>query len=296
MNHQHPEPSPRQPQTDAAELTAHIEPWLAHMRWRPGFAAWREKRIHQEQHQGEALHLLQQGLALAAQNSLEGLPLLDVGCGMGGFAVAAALQGAQVAALDYNPAYAAITRLRAARYGLALPVGVAAGEALPLPAAGFAAATCWDVLEHVQSPDALLAEFGRVLQPGGVLLLTAINRLSFRDPHYHLPLLNWLPRWLAELVIMLAGRRKGGAFQDRQRLSEMHYFTWGALRRLAARHGFRLYDLDAQRVARGEVGTRRRGRRVVRILARSRLALPLYYVYRTLWQSTWRVALVKETP
>ncbi len=284
------------PQSDprAAALADRIDPWLEHMRWRPDFAQWRDKRIHQEQHQQEALHLLRRGRALANgtdETNQEPLRLLDLGCGMGGFAVAAALDGAQVVALDYNPAYGSITVLRAARYGLHLPVMVAAGEAVPLPAQSFDAVTCWDVLEHVQSPDLLLAELARVLRPGGVLLLTAINRLAFRDPHYHLPLLNWLPRPVGEAVVAVLGRRKGGAFRDRQRLSQMHYFTWSALRRLAARYGFRLYDLDAQRVAMGEVSARRRW---LRHLGGARLLLPAYYGYRTFWQGTWRVALVKE--
>ncbi len=275
-----------------AALAAHIDPWLAHMRWRPGFAAWRERRIYQENHQQEALGLLAEGLAAGTGSAtLAGVRLLDLGCGMGGFAVAAARQGAQVMALDYNPAYADITALRAALHRLALPVAVAAGEALPLPDACVDAVTCWDVLEHVQSPEALLAELGRVLRPGGVLLLTAINRFAFRDPHYHLPLINWLPRFLGEACITMLGRRKGGAFRDRQRLGEMHYYTWPALRRLAARHGFVLADMDARRVARGEAGTRQRWRRV---LARSRrLSLAAYTLYRTVWQGTWRVLLIK---
>lgn len=281
-------------QASEAELAACIDPWLEHMRWRPDFARWREQRIHQEQYQHEALRLLREGLTAGGLSSdIQHLRLLDLGCGMGGFAVAAAQQGAQVTALDYNPAYADITRRRAARYGLNIPVVVAAGEVIPLPAAHVDAVTCWDVLEHVQSPTLLLAGLARVVRPGGVLLLTAINRFAFRDPHYHLPLINWLPRPLAEVVIMALGRRKGGAFRDRQRLSAMHYVTWGGLQRLAGQHGFHVYDLDARRVARGEVGTHKRWRR---ILARSRLALPAYYAYRTVWQGTWRVVLVKGRP
>jgi ubiquinone/menaquinone biosynthesis C-methylase UbiE len=272
-------------------LAAVIDPWLAHMHWRPDFAQWRAQRLYQEQHQHEALQLLRAGLPPDA--TLDGLRLLDLGCGMGGFAVAAALAGAQVTALDYNPAYAAITTLRAARHSLRLPVAVAAGETLPLPGAAFDAITCWDVLEHVQSPDALLRESARVLRPGGTLLLTVINRYAFRDPHYHLPLINWLPRPLAEALIAAAGRRKGGAFRDRQRLSEMHYYTWGALARLARRHGFALADLDAARVARGEIGGRQRWRRVVARGGRH-VALPAYYLYRATWQGTWRVTLRKD--
>jgi 2-polyprenyl-3-methyl-5-hydroxy-6-metoxy-1,4-benzoquinol methylase len=288
-----------------SELEARIDPWLAHMRWRPGFESWRQQRIDQEHHQSEALRLLGQALAIAETGATisEGvasvenrkpkaadLQLLDMGCGMGGFAVAAARDGARVTALDYNPAYCAITAVRAARYGLPLPVAAAAGEAIPLPDGGYDAVVCLDVLEHVQQPDALVAELHRVLRPGGVALITAINRFAFRDPHYHLPLINWLPRPLAEALIAVAGRRKGGAFRDRQRLSAMHYYTWPGVERLARRHGFALHDLDERRVARGEVGARHRWRRA---LARLGLALPAYRLYRAAWQGTWRLALVK---
>jgi SAM-dependent methyltransferase len=170
-------------------------------------------------------------------------------------------------------------------------VAAGAGEALPLADGGYDVVTCWDVLEHVQAPDALLAELARVLRPGGLLLITAINRFAFRDPHYHLPLLNWLPRPLAEMLIAASGRRKGGAFRDRQRLSEMHYFTWNGITALARRHGFRAYDLDERRVARGEVGARRRWRRIATATG---LGLPAYRLYRAAWQGTWRLALVKE--
>jgi SAM-dependent methyltransferase len=277
--------------TDEQDLAARIDPWLAHMCWRPGFAEWRAQRIHQEHHQDEALHLLDAALRTGGRLPGQKLHLLDMGCGMGGFAVAAALRGFQVTALDYNPAYAAITTLRATRYRLQLPVLVAAGEAVPLPSASVDVVACLDVLEHVQSPARLLAELARVLRPGGVLLLTVINRFAGRDPHYHLPLINWLPRPAGEAAVWLAGRRKGGAFRDRQRLSELHYFTWGALERLAAPHGFQVIDLDAQRVARGEIGQRKRWRRW--LTGGGRLALPAYHIYRTIWQGTWRVVLVK---
>lgn len=318
---------------DHSELTARIDPWLQHMRWRKDFDQWREKRLHQEFYQREPLSLLQQGIELAHLSEqltpahmriadqmryhlalppweremiarTHTLNLLDLGCGMGGFAVAAALAGITVTAVDYHADYCAITALRAARYNLDIPVAVAAGEVLPLPSARFDAVTCWDVLEHVQSPARLLAEIARVLRPGGIVVLTAINRYAFRDPHYHLPLINWLPRSLAAMLIAGLGRAKHGSFRDRQDLHTMHYFTWSQLKRLVAAHGFHLYDLDALRVARGEVGTRHRWRRLI---ARSNgaggtpgtssqagAALLFYYVYRAAWQGTWRVVLVKQ--
>lgn len=283
--------SPQLDPAAQAALAALIDPWLQHMRWRSDFADWRTKRLHSERFQAEMLALVGE-----VAGPLEGRDLLDLGCGMGGFAVAAELAGARVTALDYNPAYCVITAARGDQHGLHMPVMRAAGEALPLPAARYDIVTAWDVLEHVQQPAAMLAEIARVLRPGGRALLTAINRFAFRDPHYHLPLINYLPRPAAELLIGLAGRSKrNAAFRDRQRLSEMHYFTYGAIERLAARYGLRAIDLDEQRVRRGEFASRRaRRRQALQAVERLGLTLPLYHSYRALYQGTYRLALHKD--
>jgi SAM-dependent methyltransferase len=156
-------------------------------------------------------------------------------------------------------------------------------------------AICWDVVEHVQNPEQLLAELARVLRPGGRALLTVINRYAFRDPHYHMPLLNWLPRRLAEALIERRGRSKGGAaFSDRQKLSEMHYYTMAGFRRLAARHGFRVGDIREDRVRRGEGGATGWKGRARDALRRLGLAPIAYLAYRTLFQGTFELLLVRD--
>ncbi len=230
------------------------------MRWRGDFVRWRERRLNQEQYQGERIAML-----AGAAGQLAGLRLLDLGAGMGGFAVAAALGGAQVTACEYNPAYCRIIELRAARHGLRLPVFNAAGEHLPFPSAAFDAATAWDVLEHVQDPRRVLGELARVLRPGGHALITAINRRAWVDPHYHMRGLNWLPRPVAELLIAARGRSKAGAaFRDMQRLSEMHYFHYPELLRICAALGFRVRDMREQQLRAGQFVSRKASRRALR--------------------------------
>ncbi len=273
------------------ELARLIDPWLQHMRWRADYDAWREKRLTSEQHQAESL-----ALVTHVAGSLDGARILDLGCGMGGFAVAARLAGARVTALDYNQAYCVITGVRGDQYDLDLPVVRGAGEALPLPDSYYDVVTAWDVLEHVQRPEHLLAEIARVLRPGGWVLMTAINRCAWRDPHYHLPLINYLPRPIAELLIDALGRSKRrAAFRDRQRLSEMHYYTWRGFQRLADQYGLTAIDLDEQRVRRGEIAPKRARRRAaLQTLDRLGLTLPLYRLYRALVQGTYRIALRKD--
>jgi len=133
-----------------------------------------------------------------------------------------------------------------------------------------------------------------VLRPGGRALLTVINRFAFRDPHYHLPLLNWLPRALAEAIIERLGRSKGGSgFSDRQRLSEMHYYTIGGFGRLAARYGFRVGDIREDRVRHGEGTAGGLKGRVRDMLRRLGLARVGYIGYRTLFQGTYELLLVR---
>jgi ubiquinone/menaquinone biosynthesis C-methylase UbiE len=242
------------------ELEQAIDPWLRHMTWRRDFARWRERRVHQERYQAERLGMLEE-----AAGPLGKLELLDLGAGMGGFAVAAALGGAAVTACEYNPDYCRIIELRAARHGLRLPVFNAAGEALPFPGAAFDAVTAWDVLEHVQDPRRVLEELARVLRPGGHALITAINRRAWVDPHYHIAGLNWLPRPLAELIIAARGRSKSGAaFRDMQRLSAMHYFHYPELLRICERIGFRVRDVRESELRRGRFVSRKASRRAIR--------------------------------
>jgi len=279
-------------ETLEAELAARIASWLEHMRWRRDFAAWRERRLFQERYQEEHLES-----ARACLGTLEGRAVLDLGAGMGGFAVAVAREGARIAAMEFNGDYCGITRLRGRRYGLDLPVARGAGEALPFGAEGFDLVCAWDVLEHVQDPWAVLDEAWRVLRPGGAFLLTVVNRRAFRDPHYHLPLVNWLPRPWAEALIRRAARGKGeAAFADRQALSEMHYYTWGTFRRLATTAGFRVEDLQEQRLRQGKAPSRRAWRRFLRrLLHIVGLERPAYRLARSLFLPSFEVALWKES-
>ena len=273
-----------------SELVAQIDRWIAHMPWRPDFDRWREGRIWQEQIQGDRLKLIER-----YGGALPGRRILDLGAGMGGSAVALQLAGAFPLAYEYNLAYCTITQLRAARYALDLPVINGVGEALPFADASFDLAICWDVLEHVQQPEQLISELARVVRPGGRVLITAINRFAWRDPHYHMPLLNWLPRPLAEAIIERRGRSKNAAgFTDRQRLGEMHYYTLPGFGRLAAQHGFRVGDIGQDQVRRAEgsaSGMKGTARDVLRRLG---LAMPAYLVYRAAVMGTYELVMVRE--
>jgi ubiquinone/menaquinone biosynthesis C-methylase UbiE len=272
-------------------LEEQIEPWLMHMRWRADFAEWRKKRLWQENYQAEALaELRRYGDGVNSRSRV-----LDLGAGMGGFAVAFLLSQVERAArepsasahsklrpalaVDYNFAYCEIARTRARRYNLDLPALVAAGEYLPFADDSFGILTCWDVVEHVQDPVQLFTEIARVLKPDGRAFVTVINRLALVDPHYHLRFVNWLPRSLGERYVSWRHRTKASPLRDRQRLGEMHYFTFGTAVKLAARFGLCVQDLNA---------SRSRFNRFPRPIAAA-----LYRLWRTFGMGTYRLVMTK---
>ncbi len=293
---------PDQDAEAAATLAAAIEPWLTHMRWRADFDAWRERRIRQEDYQEANLRDIEAALGMSQEGTTAGKRVLDLGSGMGGLSVAllrrwgksVAGAGLHLQAADYNQDYCRIARLRAQRYGIHLPLTVAAGEQLPYPGEAFDLVLCLDVLEHVRDAGQVLSEIHRVLKPGGLVLTTVPNRHAFRDPHYHLPFINWLPRLWAERLLGMLGRSKQGLLQDRQALSELNTYSWAGFVCLARGKGFRVRDQVRYRIMRGEIRQLRGWRlALLRLLVKLGLADLLYRLYRYGWQGTYQIMLAK---
>ena len=62
---------------------------------------------------------------------------------------------------------------------------------------------CAQVYEHVPSEEKLFSEIYRILKPGGICFLAAVNKFWFLEPHYNLPFLSWLPQNLADFYVKL---------------------------------------------------------------------------------------------
>jgi ubiquinone/menaquinone biosynthesis C-methylase UbiE len=105
------------------------------------------------------------------------MDVLDVGCGLG--ATVARLRARHgVRALGVEPSAAQLAEARCAPGAAALAGALLPGSAqdLPFPSEHFDALFCECVLSLTPDPAAALAEFARVLRPGGRLALTDVTR------------------------------------------------------------------------------------------------------------------------
>ena len=106
----------------------------------------------------------------------QGKTLLDVACGAGGPAQRmAAITGCSVVGIDVHEDAIAAAQSLAAEKGLTERADFRAGDAsgpLPFPDSHFDAITCIDAINHLPERPRILAEWTRLLKPGGRLLFT----------------------------------------------------------------------------------------------------------------------------
>lgn len=128
--------------------------------------------------------------------------VLEVGCGSGGLLAAAAVHGIEVVGLDVGLRWLVMSRKRLAELGVAQPLLAASAEQLPFATATFDHVIADSILEHLEVPERAIAEWYRVLKPGGTLTLWSPNRRSLlTDPHVGLWGVGWLPRrWAVPYV------------------------------------------------------------------------------------------------
>jgi SAM-dependent methyltransferase len=105
---------------------------------------------------------------LQAANMRPGIRLLDVACGTGLAAGAAAAAGARVTGADFSPAMIVMAR---SLYP-AVEFRAADAEELPFPDASFDAVIANFGIHHVERPERAIAEARRVLAPGGRFAFT----------------------------------------------------------------------------------------------------------------------------
>jgi 2-polyprenyl-6-hydroxyphenyl methylase/3-demethylubiquinone-9 3-methyltransferase len=129
--------------------------------------------------------------------SLEGLTILDVGCGGGVLSEPLARLGATVTGLDPAPTNIAVARLHAERSGLTIDYRNETVEAVVARAEAFDMVLAMEVVEHVADVQAFVDACTRAVKPGGALAMATLNRtlrsfaLAIVGAEY---VLGWLPK------------------------------------------------------------------------------------------------------
>jgi 2-polyprenyl-6-hydroxyphenyl methylase/3-demethylubiquinone-9 3-methyltransferase len=108
--------------------------------------------------------------------TLDGLTVLDVGCGGGLLSEELAARGCSVTGVDPSEGSLTVAREHALRSKLEIEYVSGVAEALPVADGSIDAVVCCDVLEHVASPRQAVSEAARALRPGGLYLYDTINR------------------------------------------------------------------------------------------------------------------------
>ena len=134
---------------------------------------------------------------VALGRPLEGLSVLDIGCGGGLLCEPLTRLGANVVGIDPAPTNIEVSRLHAAESGLAITYRQTTVEDVVASGERFDIVLAMEVVEHVADVPAFVAACCSAVKPGGMLFMATLNRtlkafaLAIVGAEY---VLGWLPK------------------------------------------------------------------------------------------------------
>lgn len=118
------------------------------------------------------LIVIEEPVVLELLGDVAGKDVLDAGCGTGRYAVPLAQAGASVSGLDATEEMLALAQAKAAEAGVNVDLRIGEVTRLPYPDASFDVVVCALMLCHLPDVTPAIAEFARVLRPGGKLVIS----------------------------------------------------------------------------------------------------------------------------
>jgi 2-polyprenyl-6-hydroxyphenyl methylase/3-demethylubiquinone-9 3-methyltransferase len=129
--------------------------------------------------------------------SMEGISVLDIGCGGGLLAEPMARLGASVTAIDASEKNIKIASLHAKNVELDIDYKCTSAEELASKGRQFDVVLNMEVIEHVADVESFLQASASLVKPGGIMIVATLNRtmksyaLAILGAEY---ILKWLPR------------------------------------------------------------------------------------------------------
>ncbi len=111
-----------------------------------------------------------------ATNVLQGLRILDIGCGGGLMSEALAKMGADVTGMDASPEVLAEAKRHAKQEGIRIHYVEGGVEALAKKRQYYDAVIAMEVIEHVASRELFLKSLAALVKPKGLLIMATLNR------------------------------------------------------------------------------------------------------------------------
>jgi 2-polyprenyl-6-hydroxyphenyl methylase/3-demethylubiquinone-9 3-methyltransferase len=116
--------------------------------------------------------------ARGARRPLDGITTLDLGCGGGLVSAPLARMGAKLTAIDASAEAIGAASAYAEQAGLDIDFQNTTAEALVERGAQFDLVTALEIIEHVADVNAFLSAASALVAPGGLLILSTINRTT----------------------------------------------------------------------------------------------------------------------
>lgn len=135
------------------------------------------------------------GRDLTGTAPLEGLRILDIGCGGGLVAEPMARLGASVIGADAAEGNIPVARIHADQQGLSIDYRHTTAEALDAAGERFDVVLALEIVEHVADPQGFVTTCANLLRPGGLMIGSTLNRTA-RSFALAIIGAEWVMRWL----------------------------------------------------------------------------------------------------
>ncbi len=161
--------------------------------------------------------------ALGLSPPVEGLDVLEVGCGSGDFSLYLAGLNARVTSVDSSSRAIATAQEKAKVQRRPVEFLRADAQSLPFDDSRFDLIYSCECLEHIPSPMTAMNEFYRVLKPSGRLIITTEN-------YSNAMLLAWIVAWMRKEPF-----NSGAGVQPVE-----HFFVYWKIKKMLRSAGFRV--------------------------------------------------------